>query len=83
METVVHLIAYSSCSEVIRVRYEVFPSEDDDTTPGGSQTLSVKSGQCPSIQKITEDSTVAPRKRVPYPAAGRCVHLFRPRWPCA
>ena len=36
METDVHLIACSSCSEVIWVGYEAFPSEDDDTTPGGS-----------------------------------------------
>ena len=53
METGVHLIACSSCSEVIWVGYEVFPSEDDDTTPGGSQILNVKpwSGQRSSQYK--------------------------------
>ena len=36
METGVHLLACSSRSKVIWVEYEVFPSKDNGTTPGGS-----------------------------------------------
>jgi len=36
MEKDVHLIACSSCSEAIWVGYEVCPSDDHETTPGGS-----------------------------------------------
>ena len=36
MEKDAHLIVCSSCSEVIWVGYEVCPSGDDNTTPGGS-----------------------------------------------
>ena len=57
METDVHLIACSSCSEVIWVGYEALPSEDD-TTPSGSQMSNVepwsgqRSSQCKELLRI-------------------------------
>ena len=35
MERGVHLVACSSCSEIVWVGYEVYPSGDDEANPGG------------------------------------------------